>query len=75
MTAASSMSTTCRRTPWSACWTWTHVAAEVAEVRAARGGFVSADDLLIACESLDPDRLDLLRDRLIFIPRDRHLLP
>jgi hypothetical protein len=46
------------------------VAAEIVEQRSARAGFFSADDLLIACTSLNPDRLDILRDRLVFMPRD-----
>jgi hypothetical protein len=50
------------------------VANEIVELRAGRSGFVSADDLLIACESLNPERLDIVRDRLIFVPRDRHAL-
>ncbi len=46
------------------------VADEVIRTRAARNGFDSADDMLIACESLNPERFEMIRERLIFIPRD-----
>jgi hypothetical protein len=46
------------------------VADEVATVRVRRNGFTSADDMLLACDSLNPARMDMLRDRLIFVPRD-----
>jgi hypothetical protein len=46
------------------------VAREVVRMRVRRNGFSSADDMLIACDSLNPQRLEMLRDRLIFVPRD-----
>jgi hypothetical protein len=49
------------------------VAQEVVRVRVQRNGFSSADDMLIACDSLNPQRLEMLRDRLIFVPRDIEL--
>jgi hypothetical protein len=45
-------------------------ADEVIVMRSVRSGFTSADDMLIACDSLNPARMDMLRDRLIFLPRD-----
>ncbi len=45
-------------------------AAEVITMRSVRSGFTSAEDMLIACDSLNPARMDMLHDRLIFLPRD-----
>lgn len=47
------------------------VAAEVDQLRRARDGFDSVDDMFMACPSLNPARIEILRDRLVFIPRDR----
>jgi hypothetical protein len=46
------------------------LADELVELRGIRGGFSSADDMLVACDSLNPERLDAIRERLIFLPRD-----
>jgi hypothetical protein len=46
------------------------VATEIVRTRAIRDGFTSADDLFISVDCLNPARLDMIRDRLIFIPRD-----
>jgi DNA uptake protein ComE-like DNA-binding protein len=46
------------------------VAREIVRTRAIRDGFTSADDLLISVDCLNPARLDMIRDRLIFIPSD-----
>jgi hypothetical protein len=46
------------------------VATEIVRTRATRDGFTSADDLFISIDCLNPARLDMIRDRLIFIPRD-----
>jgi hypothetical protein len=45
-------------------------AEDVITLRSLRNGFTSADDMLIACETLNPARMDMLRERLIFLPRD-----
>lgn len=45
-------------------------ANEVIMMRSVRSGFTSAEDMLIACDSLNPARMEMLRDRLIFLPRD-----
>jgi len=46
------------------------VADEVIRVRDLRNGFDSADDMFIACRDLNPDRFAMIRDRLVFMPRD-----
>ena len=46
------------------------VAYEIVRTRAIRNGFTSADDLFISVDCLNPARLDMIRDRLIFIPSD-----
>lgn len=45
-------------------------ADEVITMRSLCSGFTSAEDMLMACDSLNPARMDMLRDRLIFLPRD-----
>lgn len=46
------------------------VAYEIVRTRAIRDGFTSADDLFISVDCLNPARLDMIRDRMIFIPSD-----
>jgi hypothetical protein len=46
------------------------VADEVILIRDLRNGFDSADDMFIACRDLNPDRFAMIRDRLVFMPRD-----
>ncbi len=46
------------------------VAHEIVGTRAIRDGFTSADDLFISVDCLNPARLDMIRDRMIFIPSD-----
>ncbi len=49
------------------------VAAEIVDVRSLRSGFFSADDLLVSVDSVNPDWLDVVRDRLVFVPRNTAL--
>jgi hypothetical protein len=46
------------------------VAHEIVRTRAIRNGFSSADDLFISVDCLNPARLVMIRDRMIFIPSD-----
>ena len=46
------------------------IAREVVRTRAIRNGFTSADDMLISVDCLNPARLEMIRDRMIFIPSD-----
>jgi hypothetical protein len=45
------------------------LAASVVAERERLGGFGSADELVVYCEDMTPDRLQIIRDRLVFIPR------
>jgi hypothetical protein len=44
------------------------VAESVVRERAHLGGFTSPDELLVYCAGLTPERLAIIRDRLVFIP-------
>jgi hypothetical protein len=44
------------------------VAECVVSERALLGGFTSPDELLVYCPGLTPERLAIVRDRLVFIP-------
>jgi hypothetical protein len=44
------------------------VAASITAERERLGGFGSPDEIMVYCGGLTPDRLDLIRDRLIFVP-------
>ncbi|MGI5239604.1 ComEA family DNA-binding protein [Dactylosporangium sp. CA-139066] len=44
------------------------VAAAITTERERLGGFGSAEEIMVYCEGLTPDRLELIRDRLIFVP-------
>ena len=50
----------CPRTP---------LAAEIADVRVRRGGFASPEELILYCDGVTLERLELIRDRLVFVPR------
>jgi hypothetical protein len=39
-----------------------------AHVLALQSGFTSADDLLVYCDGMTPDRLNIIRERLAFVP-------
>ncbi|NJC71630.1 hypothetical protein HC031_18170 [Planosporangium thailandense] len=43
-------------------------AAEIVAERERRGGFSSPDELVIFCSTMTPERLAIIRDRLVFIP-------
>jgi hypothetical protein len=38
-------------------------------VRARRGGFASPEELILYCDGVTLERLELIRDRLVFVPR------
>jgi hypothetical protein len=44
------------------------VAASVVAERDRVGGFGSADELVVYCDGMTADRLQIIRDRLVFIP-------
>lgn len=44
------------------------VAAEIVEARARCGGFTCPEELVLYCDSMTPDQLGLIRDRLTFVP-------
>lgn len=44
-------------------------AADVVAQRDAHGGFTSADELVVYCHTVTAQRLDVIRDRLVFVPR------
>jgi hypothetical protein len=44
------------------------VAEEIVAQRRRVGGFYSADDLIVYCETVTPDEVAIVRDRLLFIP-------
>jgi hypothetical protein len=45
------------------------LADEIVRIRSVRNGFDSPDDLMVACDGLTHERLTVIRDRMIFIPR------
>jgi hypothetical protein len=45
------------------------VAAAVVSERDRLGGFSSPDELVVYCDGVTPERLAVIRDRLIFVPR------
>ena len=44
------------------------VAATVVAVRDRLGGFSGPEELIVYCDAVTPDRLALIRDRLVFVP-------
>jgi hypothetical protein len=44
------------------------VAAAITAERERLGGFGSPEEIMVYCGGVTPDRLDLIRDRLIFVP-------
>lgn len=44
------------------------VAEEIVAQRTRVGGFYSADDLIVYCETVTPGEVAIVRDRLLFIP-------
>jgi hypothetical protein len=44
------------------------VAAEIVSERGQRGGFSSPEELVVYCQGMTPERLAIIRDRLVFIP-------
>ncbi|MEU7905337.1 hypothetical protein [Actinoplanes sp. NPDC049118] len=44
-------------------------AAEVVVARERPGGLQSADELVVFCSSITPERVAVIKDRLIFVPR------
>ncbi|WP_433791432.1 ComEA family DNA-binding protein [Actinoplanes sp. CA-252034] len=45
------------------------LADRIVEARDRHNGFASAEELVVYCEGLTPAKLDLFRDRLVFVPR------
>ncbi|SFF04877.1 Helix-hairpin-helix motif-containing protein [Actinoplanes philippinensis] len=45
------------------------LADRIVEARDLHNGFTSAEELVVYCEGLTPAKLDLFRDRLVFVPR------
>jgi hypothetical protein len=43
-------------------------AAEIVDVRIRRGGFASPEELVVYCDGLTMERLQMIRDRLLFVP-------
>jgi hypothetical protein len=44
-------------------------AAEVVAEREQRGGFTTPDEIILRCATISPDRFDVIRDRLVALPR------
>jgi hypothetical protein len=44
------------------------VAAGIVAQRQALGGFSSGEELVVYCQGMTPDRLSIIRDRLVFVP-------
>ncbi|GIF35818.1 ComEA family DNA-binding protein [Actinoplanes xinjiangensis] len=45
------------------------LADRIVEARDRHNGFTTAEELVVYCEGLTPAKLDLFRDRLVFVPR------
>jgi hypothetical protein len=45
------------------------LADRIVQARDRHNGFATAEELIVYCEGLTPAKLDLFRDRLIFVPR------
>ena len=45
------------------------LAERIVEARNRHNGFTTPDELVVYCDGLTPAKLNLFRDRLIFIPR------
>jgi hypothetical protein len=45
------------------------VATEIVDVRTRCGGFVSPEELVLYCDGMTLERLEMIRDRLVFVPR------
>jgi len=44
------------------------LAAEIVDVRDRQGGFAGPDELVVYCDGMTVERLELIRDRLVFVP-------
>ncbi|MFC4064551.1 ComEA family DNA-binding protein [Actinoplanes subglobosus] len=45
------------------------LAERIVEARDRHNGFTTAEELVVYCDGLTPAKLDLFRDRLVFVPR------
>jgi hypothetical protein len=45
------------------------LADRIVEARDLHNGFTTAEELIVYCDGLTPAKLDLFRDRLVFVPR------